>query len=80
MFKLPGVPKEYDKFVYYFTSENYQSMSKQLEKICNKNTTELINDGKKAREFVVKQKSSLLQTKKILNMIDRCKNNESTMG
>lgn len=80
MFKLPGVPKEYDKFVYYFTSENYQSMSKQLEKICNKNTTELINDGKKAREFVVKQKSSLLQTKKILNMIDRCKNYESTMG
>ena len=66
---LPGMPKEYHKYVYLFDKEDPHSMSKVLNKILNEiPLEELDNFGEKAKQFVMENKNNIYQAKRIVDM------------
>ena len=69
--KLPGMPKEYYKYVYLIEDETVEGISNILKDILNRPKEELYNKGMEAKKFVLNYKNNIIQAKKILDMIDR---------
>lgn len=69
--KLPGMPNEYNDYVYLFETEKALGMNKTLESLLLKSDEELILFGKKAQQFVLNNKSNNLQAKKIIDFFKR---------
>lgn len=65
MNKLDGVPDVYYDYVYVIED----TISDSIKKILNIPKKELEEKGKKAREFIIKNKNSKTQVKKILDLI-----------
>ena len=66
--KLPGMPKEYYKYIYIIEDESKNGMKNSLAKILNLPREELYEKGRKAKEFVLKYKNNNIQSKKIINL------------
>lgn len=73
--KLPGIPKEYFKYMYVFDDESIDSMSKKIIEITSKSKEELKQFGKNAQDFVLNTKNETVQAKKIIEWI---KNSDDT--
>lgn len=67
--KLPGMPKEYYDFVYFFEDETEDGMKLAFEKVLGKSDDELFRFGKKAKDFVMTDKTNVSQAKKLLEFI-----------
>lgn len=67
---LPGMPKEYDEFVYLFEDETIDGIAKKLKDVLNKPKEELHEKGIRAKEFVLKEKSNIVQAKRLLEMME----------
>ena len=67
--KLLGIPEEYFDYVYCFESEDIDEMTKRIEKIIKKSRGELEYFGKKAQEFIIKNKMLDQQMKKLEKFI-----------
>ena len=67
--KLPGMPEEYHKYVYLFDDESVEGMARTLESVLSLSAEELRAKGIEAREFVLREKNNLTQTKRIIEMI-----------
>jgi len=65
---LPGMPKEYNRFVYLFNDESVEGISSTLQTLLSKSGDELYKFGIRAKQFVVKYKNNLIQAKRILNL------------
>lgn len=65
---LPGMPEEYKKYVYIFDDETENGMTETLKIILSKSQEELEEKGKSAKEFVLKRKNNIIQTRKIIDM------------
>ena len=76
MHKLAGVPSEYDKYLFYFNSYDKNDMAMSIERIANKGEDELMKLGEFNREFVLKQKNSIMQTTKVINFLRSLTNEE----
>jgi glycosyltransferase involved in cell wall biosynthesis len=68
--KLPGMPLEYYKHVYLFEDESVNGMTTTLKTLLLKSESELIAFGRKAQEFVLNNKSNLIQARRILNFLE----------
>lgn len=70
MYKLDGIPNEYDEFLCYFEDNSIECLRKKIVEICelSKEERELI--GKKAQKFVLEEKNYIKQARKILSMCD----------
>lgn len=69
--KLPGIPKEYNEYVYFIEEENTDGIFSCLNEIFLRTKEELNSFGKKAKEFVLKQKSKNIQAKKIIDLTSK---------
>jgi glycosyltransferase involved in cell wall biosynthesis len=69
MFELDGLPNEYKDLMYFFDNYNVPSMSNIINFVCSLDRAELENTGLKAKSFVVNQKNSGYQVKKLLKLI-----------
>lgn len=67
--KLPGIPKEYYPHVYFIDDETPAGIAKALEEFFNVPKTIRDEKGKGAREFVLKEKSNVVQAKKIIDFL-----------
>ena len=67
--RLPGMPLEYNDYVYLFEDETVEGMANTLKVILSKSDNELMLFGAKARQFVLNNKSNLIQAKRILDFI-----------
>lgn len=70
MYKLDGVPDEYDQYVYYIDGSEPKDIADRIIEICEKPQSELTDFGQKAREFVLEHKNSSVQAGKIIEMIN----------
>lgn len=70
MYKLDGTPAEYDRYLYYMTGTDPESMAARIVEICEKNEAELAEFGMAAREFVATKKNRVAQTRKVIEMLD----------
>lgn len=67
---LPGMPKEYHKFVFLFQEETVEGYADAIRNVLSKSEPELISFGAKAREFVLKNKNNIAQGKRIIDFIN----------
>jgi len=69
MFKLEGIPKEYDDFLCYFENSSPEYMSERIINLCQLSFQERLEIGKRAREFIVKKKNNVYQSERIIRLI-----------
>jgi glycosyltransferase involved in cell wall biosynthesis len=65
-YALSGIPNEYFNYLYEISNEN-DGLYKSLISILSKPEEELFNRGQKTQEFVLKEKSNIVQTKRIMD-------------
>jgi glycosyltransferase involved in cell wall biosynthesis len=66
---LPSIPEEYHKFLYLIREENPVYIARLITEVCCKPELELENFGRKARDFVMKEKNYLIQGRRIYDFI-----------
>jgi glycosyltransferase involved in cell wall biosynthesis len=66
--QLPGMPKEYNAFVYTFSEETVKGFEETLKSILAKPREELHAFGLKAKEFVLKNKTNVIQAQRVLSL------------
>lgn len=76
MYKLDGVPVEYDEYLYYVEDLSVEKLKEKLLHVLS-NYMEAEQKAAQAKDFVRTQKSSKNQAKKIIAMIDGDENNGS---
>ena len=69
MYKLDGIPDEYDKFLFYVEGNEPKDLAKTIEFVLNLKNQELHSKGKAAVEFIRTKKNNSIQTNRILEMI-----------
>lgn len=70
MYKLDGIPDEYDEYLYYIKGNQPKDIANKIMEVCEKPQSELDDFGEKARQFVLKNKNCIVQAKKIIDMIN----------
>lgn len=68
MYKLAGIPDEYDKYLYYISGNKTSDIADSIINVCSKSQYELDCFAQNAREFVLKNKNNIMQAKKILDI------------
>ena len=68
--KLPGMPKEYDEYVYLLEEENTNGVCKALGEILAKTPEELHQKGMEAKEFTLREKNNVKQAEKLLLLLE----------
>lgn len=67
-YKLPGIPEEYDKFIYFINDMTVESMAAKILQVCEEDTDVLDEFGRAAKEFVLTKKNNIKQCEKIINL------------
>lgn len=69
-YKLDGIPDEYDAYIQYVEDDSIESLKKKLIEVCELSDEERKNLGSAGRAFVLTEKNSTIQVKKIVELID----------
>ncbi|MBQ9298573.1 MAG: glycosyltransferase [Clostridia bacterium] len=69
--RLEGIPDEYFKYCYVFENEDEEGFIKAILSLINKPNEELENKAFEALNFVKKNKNNIVQTKKILDFVEK---------
>lgn len=67
--RLPGMPKEYDDYVFLFDGETVGEMAKTLQTVMSLTDKQLDEAGLLAQKFVLEQKNNRQQAAKVLEMV-----------
>ena len=67
--RLPGMPKEYYDYVYFFEGETKEAYASSLRRIMDTDPEELVSKGNAAKLFVLREKNNIKQTIRILEML-----------
>ena len=67
--KLPGMPAEYNKYVYLFSEETVEGYARTIKEIMSLDMEELEALGQSARNFVLKEKNNIIQAQRIIELI-----------
>ena len=67
--KLPGMPKEYEEFVYLIPRENPCDLARTLRELLSKPREELFSFGQRAKAFVLENKSNVKQGERICSFL-----------
>jgi glycosyltransferase involved in cell wall biosynthesis len=69
MYKLDGIPEDYDEFLFYVNNDSASSLSNKIKEVCNKNMDELHELGLRNQDFVFEEKNNIVQVNKLLAML-----------
>lgn len=67
--RLPSMPAEYYNHVYFIDDESENGFCAAISSVCSKSSQELHDFGALAKEFVLKEKSNMIQAKKFYDFI-----------
>lgn len=68
MNRLPGIPKEYGEHLFFFPEETAEGMAQTFRDIIQLSSEELNQRRSKQLAFITKQKSAVVQARKILQL------------
>lgn len=68
--RLPGMPSEYYPYVYLFDEETTEGFALKLNEILSLPSAELREKGDNARRFVLTKKTNIVQTARIIKLIN----------
>ena len=66
---LPGMPKEYLKYVYLLKDESVNGIYEVLFELLSKSKEELHDYGARAKDFVLTNKNNFVQAQKVISLI-----------
>lgn len=69
--RLPGIPKEYDDYLYFFEDESVNGIKNKLYEILLENENNLLRVGNLAQKFVFEKKNNIIQSKKIYMFLNK---------
>ena len=69
--KLPGIPKEYYKYLYTFDEETIEGMKKSIEEIMSYDKKIINEKGIKAQKYVIENKNKRVQGKRIKDFLNK---------
>ena len=69
--RLPGMPKEYEDYVYLIKDESIEGIRDSLMEVLSLSPEELHAKGMRAKQFVLQNKSNILQASRIIDMIKK---------
>lgn len=69
MYKLDGVPDEYDQYLFYVQGDSVEALKETMESVCAMNQEERTGIAQSAQKFVAEQKNSTVQARRILELI-----------
>ncbi len=69
MYKLPGIPDEYDIYLNYVEHDGAGGMAYAIEKVLYGDYDKCIKQAKRGREFILQNKNSKVQTRRILDFL-----------
>ena len=67
--KLPGMPKEYNDYVYLFEGESIEDMLDKLCEVLSFSAEEMHGKGTLAKKFILEEKNNVIQAKKLIEFI-----------
>lgn len=67
--RLLGIPSEYYDYCFFFDDESILGMKSTFENLLSKSKLELIAQGIKGQEFVLRNKSNIIQAKRIIDFL-----------
>lgn len=67
--KLPGIPAEYDQYLYYFEGESVEAMAGKLTEILSMDYACCLSRAKAAQQFVMSQKNNVTQMQKLISIL-----------
>lgn len=73
MYKLDGIPNEYDEHLFYAEKNTPDSLKEKLEEVLSMGECERAEKGRRARDFILSEKNSDIQSAKIVDMIKKNK-------
>lgn len=68
MRKLPGIPEEYHKHLFFTSDDSIEALQKAIVDVCEMSTEARNSFGKAAREFVLTEKNYLVQVEKMIGL------------
>lgn len=74
MYKLKGIPKEYDKHIYYVQENTSTSLCNKLIEVLKLSDDVRRKRAEEAKKFVISKKNDKYQAKKILDMLRKDNN------
>ena len=70
LYMLPGIPEEYYKYCFCLSDMSILALADKIKEIISMDERTLKEKGKKAREFILKEKSPYKQVSKIVSLIN----------
>ncbi|AXR19910.1 MULTISPECIES: glycosyltransferase [Bacillus] len=68
--RLKGIPQEYDKYIYSINDSDINSIKQEIERIFSIPDEEINKFTQDARLFILENKNSAVQAKKVLDFLD----------
>lgn len=70
-YKLEGIPDEYDPYIFYVKDNSIESLKEKLMEVCECSDGFAYKKSIKAKDFVLKNKNEIAQTKIIIDMLKK---------
>lgn len=67
--KLPGMPNEYDEYIYTIENECEEGITLSMQSILSKSKEELYEKGKLSKAFVLREKNNIEQAKRFMRAL-----------
>ena len=69
--KLPCNPPEYDDYIQYPADESDEALAQKIVEVCELPKEKREAMGRRAREFILREKNPKVQCKKIIDMMEK---------
>lgn len=69
MCKLPAIPEEYMKYLFFFEDESIEGMKNTIISICSDDAEMLEKKGREASYFIINNKNEKIQARKIVELL-----------
>lgn len=69
MYKLEAIPEEYDRYINYLHGDTPETIAIELKEFMSRDYSVLVNKAKKARLFMIENKKSCVQAKRIVELL-----------
>ena len=74
MYKLDGIPDEYDPYLFYVKEEGAAALGEKLKEVCEMKEEERKAFGERAQSFVLDEKNPKKQAQKLLQLLEERRN------
>ena len=71
MCKLASIPEEYKEHLFFFDDESIEGMKNKIIEICSMHREILYEKGRKASDFILKNKNAEVQAERIVRLLNK---------